>query len=90
MKKPATKKTQARAADPEAIRATVYFSPELHESMRLATEERRKERRAQRQSETGPREYDRVTMSAVIIEACGEYVERHYPRFKAKPKRKAA
>ena len=83
------KKSQIRSADPDAIRATVYFPAELNESMRLATEEERKKQRAERVSQTGPREYARVTMSAVIIQACKEFIATHYPKFRAKV-RKAA
>ncbi len=72
------------------MRATVYLSPELHESMRLATEEERKKQRAERASQKGPREYSRVTMSAVIIMACEAFISAVYPKFRAKPKRKAA
>jgi len=89
-KKPTKKQTQARSADPDAIRATVYFPAELHESMRLATEEERKKQRTERARKTGPREYARVTLSAVIIQACEAFVGKYYPKFLAKPKRKAA
>lgn len=86
-------KNQQRAADPEAVRATVYMSPELHESMTLATAEERKRQRAARAVRDqikGKREYSRVTLSATIIKACEEFIMIHFPKFRAKPKRKAA
>lgn len=76
-----TKKKQVRAADPEAIRATVYFTPELHESMRLATVEARKAKGAARVP--GPRLYDRITLSAMIGRACQLFIEKKYPQFKS-------
>ncbi len=85
-----TKKTQVRSADPDAIRATVYFPVDLHVAMELATEDQRKKQRAERASQKGPREYSRVTMSAVIVQACSSYIATYYPKFRAKPKRKAA
>ncbi len=84
------KKNQARSADPDAIRATVYFPAELHGSMDLATRAERDKQRAERAEQTGKREYSRITMSAVIIKACEGFISTHYPKFRAKPKRKAA
>ena len=86
----AKKKSQVRSADPHAIRATVYFPADLHAAMTLATEEARKLQRAERVNQKGPREYSRITMSAVIVEACSSYIATYYPKFRAKPKRKAA
>ena len=84
------KKTQVRSADPAAIRGTVYFPADLHAAMELATEDQRDKQRAERAAQKGPREYSRVTMSAVIIQACEAFISAVYPKFRAKPKRKAA
>lgn len=87
----AKKKSQVRSADPDAIRATVYFPGNgvLHESMSLATKSERNVQRTERASRKGPREYQRVTMSAVIIRACEEFIATHYPKFRRRT-RKAA
>ena len=84
-----TKNTQVRSADPHAIRATVYFPVDLHVAMELATAEERLKHRTER-LKAGQRKYSRVTMSAVIIEACASWIATYYPKFRAKPKRKSA
>ncbi len=85
------KKTQVRSADPDAIRATVYFPGDgvLHESMGLATKSERTTQRTERAASKGPREYQRVTMSAVILRACEEFIANHYPKLRRRV-RKAA
>ncbi len=79
-----TKKTQVRSADPDAIRATVYFPGNgvLHRCMDLATRAERDKLRAKRTKDKGPREYARVTMSAVIVKACEEFIAKRYPKLR--------
>jgi len=71
-KKTTPRKSQQRASDPTAIRATVYLPPKLHAALTRRMKLERKQARDAAHGERGT--VKRVTLSDVLVRACAKYL----------------
>ena len=71
----AVEKSQVRSADPDAVRATVYFPKALYGSMNQALLDARRKGR-----KIVPH---RLTLSALIVHACDFFITKKHPDFRA-------